>query len=95
VLRTNLKKSSASFLPLFATFVENSATDSSGRGDFFWATFEFCGQYFCQLATLKLTGVLSGNNQQLMICQSVAWYFLLNLRSLRLLNLNKRFSAAL
>jgi hypothetical protein len=30
----------------------------------------------------KLTGVLSGINQQLKISQSVAWYFYLNLKGL-------------
>jgi hypothetical protein len=42
----------------------------------------------------KLTGVLSGINQQLMISQSVAWNFYLNLKGLGPLNLNKLFSAA-
>jgi hypothetical protein len=42
----------------------------------------------------KLTGVLSGINQQLMISQSVTWHFYLNLKGLGPLNLNKRFSTA-
>jgi hypothetical protein len=42
----------------------------------------------------KLTGVLSGINRKLMIDQSVAWYFCLNLKSHGPLNLNKRFSGA-
>jgi hypothetical protein len=38
----------------------------------------------------KLTWVKSGINRQLMICQSVAWYFFLNLKSLGPLNSKKR-----
>jgi hypothetical protein len=42
----------------------------------------------------KLTGVLSGINRQLVISQSVAWYYYLNLKGLGPLNLNKCFLAA-
>jgi hypothetical protein len=41
----------------------------------------------------KLTWVKSGINRQLMICQSVPWYFFI-LKSLGPFNSNKSFSAA-
>jgi hypothetical protein len=51
--KRKLFKSSAFFLSVLVKSAKNSATDFSGRWDFYWATFVFCGRNICQLATLK------------------------------------------
>jgi hypothetical protein len=51
-------------------------------------------KYFKGTVQRKLAWVQSGINRQLIICQSVAWYFYFILKDLGPLNLMKRFSAA-
>jgi hypothetical protein len=53
---THTKKSLATFLPVFEKSAKNLAAVSSGRWDFYGATFVFCGRNFVQLATLPPHG---------------------------------------